>query len=82
MATTATAKRMHPNEEAFRLLLAGDKAGLRRLAAKLRRANSNNLPCPACGSASDHDDNGERGPERMLCCADCGEHFDAEPDRF
>ena len=40
-------------------------------------------PCPFCGHRGPHDDNGASGRNQTFMCADpeCGEQFDAYPER-
>lgn len=33
-------------------------------------------PCPGCGKAGPHEDNGQEGRERALLCTDCGEQWE------
>ena len=66
------------DQMAVELLLAGDQAGLTRLAERLSAAAQNRVTCPDCGDRGPHDDNGETGFQLMYCCRACGRHFDAE----
>lgn len=65
------------DERAVELLLAGDQAGVERLAREARDFLENRVECPACGSKGPHDDNGCTGEDLSYCCTECGEHFDA-----
>lgn len=60
------------------LLLAGDSAGLTKLAAKANAVVEGRVECPECGDTGPHDDNGAVGHERGFCCSGCGCYFDAE----
>lgn len=68
---------------AAELLMRPDANGQRvrnLLAALARAANKVARPsCPACGSVRVDDNGATRPSELSFCCADCGEHFDAEP---
>jgi DNA-directed RNA polymerase subunit RPC12/RpoP len=66
------------DQMAVDLLLAGDQAGLTRLAAELKARGENLVTCPECGDRGPHEDNGESGFQLMYCCRACGRHFDAE----
>jgi len=66
------------DQMAVDLLLAGDQAGLTRLAAELKARGENRVTCPDCGDRGPHEDNGESGFQLMYCCRACGRHFDAE----
>ena len=59
-----------------RLTAAERQTRLTRLAHALSDAVNGRVPCPDCGHRGPHDDNGDRR-EPMLCCCECGSHFDA-----
>lgn len=61
---------------ALELLLKGDQTGLTRLAEQASDIASNKVPCPECGDKGPHEDNGEMGAGKTLCCRKCGNHFD------
>lgn len=65
---------------ALDMLLRGDRAGLARLAKRVRDAAENRVECPDCGDAGPHDDNGlSTGHyDFTMCCRACGCHFGNE----
>lgn len=57
------------------------QAKLTKLAVQAKDQLENRIPCPDCGNAGPHDDNGMTGLQLSYCCSDCGMHFDAHPER-
>lgn len=53
------------------------QSALSCLAKHARGRLENSEECPGCGAIGPHDDNGMTGDERSLCCAKCGNHWDA-----
>jgi hypothetical protein len=64
------------DQQALKALLAGNQEKTKELSNYARQVRGNTLPCPACDDTGPHDDNGENGYDRMLCCRKCGEHWD------
>lgn len=75
---------MSPDQAALRIMLDGRltaaqrQAKLTRLARAVSDAVECRVSCPDCGHRGPHESNGDRR-EPMLCCTECGAHFD-EPE--
>jgi len=49
-----------------------------RLAKLYAEAKNASGPCPECGYAGPHEDNGASQPSELsFCCTNCGTHWDA-----
>lgn len=64
---------MSADELALQMLLAGDEAGVSKLARALSDLINNRVACPACDDRGPHEDNGATGADLALACRACGE---------
>lgn len=77
----ATSTRISADALALRILLDGNltddarDAKLKKLARAASDAVHGRVACPACGSKSEKEHNGDRRDPTWLC-VDCGEQFD------
>lgn len=67
---------MTVDEMALRLILAGDEAGLTRLAARVDKMIGKS--CPECKDTRIMDNGATRRSDLTFCCEGCGHQWDAE----